>query len=207
MPLKLTPHAARLYLLGAALLIAFPSLLSLYSRYSGKMIVALGRADRDPNFAQTVVYIAGHSGWGAHGLIINKPIGIQERAKLPNLPPDFDFYVGGPVMYPWAQYVLLPENQGGKPRLKMMSLPEYVKQFPEEWKQIQQDRDKRSKFKIYLGFSGWGTAQLEREILWGGWGTVEYEDKFIDLMGSPEDLWRAAMKKLLEKSPEKQQGI
>ncbi len=181
--------------------------MSLYTRYSEKMIVALGKVDRDPNFAQTVVYIAAHNGWGAQGLILNKPLNEDERSKISNLPQGFELYQGGPVMYPWVQYILLPVNEAGKPKLKMMTLPEYTRKYPEEWKKIQDDQEKKAKFRIYLGFSGWGMAQLEREIIRGAWGTVDYQEGFIDRPVSPEDLWRDAMKKVLEKSPEKEKGI
>ncbi len=207
MPLKLTPHAARWYLLGAALLIAFPSLMSLYTRYDNKLIVALGKVDRDPNFAQTVVYIAAHNGWGAQGLILNKPLPEQERQKLANIPSGFDWYVGGPVTYPWGQFVLVTEGEAGRARWRMISLPDYIRKYPEEWKKTLQDGEKKKKFRIYLGFSGWGSAQLEREIIRAGWGIIDFQEDMLTQMMAPEDIWREAMKKVLEKSPEKQKGI
>ncbi|MBK9585033.1 MAG: YqgE/AlgH family protein [Alphaproteobacteria bacterium] len=207
MPLRLTPHAARWYLLGAALLLAFPSLMSLYTRYDNKLVVALGKVDRDPNFAQTVVYIAAHNGWGAQGLILNKPLPEQERHKLENIPSGFDWYVGGPVMYPWGQFVLVTEGEAGRARWRMLSLPDYTRKYPVEWKKILEDGEKKKKFRIYLGFSGWGSAQLEREIIRAGWGIIDFQEDMLTQTMAPEDIWRNAMKKVLEKSPEKQKGI
>lgn len=207
MPLKLTPHTARWYLLGAALLIAFPSLMSIYSRYTDKVIVALGKVDRDSNFAQTVVYIAAHNGWGAQGLILNKPLPEEQRPKLDNITPGFDWHIGGPVMYPWGRFVLISENKAGKTRLSMMTLPEYTQKYPDEWKKIIEDSEKKKKFRIYLGFSGWGSAQLEREMIRAVWGIIDFHEGMIDSTIPTEDIWRGAMKKVLEKSPEKQKGI
>ncbi len=208
MPLKLTPHAARWYLLGAALLIAFPSLMSLYTRYTNSMLVALSRVDRSAFFAQTVIYIGYHNGWGARGLILNKPLSEEERLKMNNVPAGFDWYIGGPVMYPSMQFVLINPKEDTKnaAQLVLITLDEYIKKYPEEWQNILADPKKKQNFRIYLGYSGWGSAQLEGEILRGSWGIINYFPE-SETQSDPKEIWRNAMKKVLEKSPEKQKGI
>jgi len=70
--LRLTPHSARLYLLGAAFLIALPSLFGLYAGHSGKLLVASGKVPPG-SFYQSVIYIAHHDLLSAYGYIINEP--------------------------------------------------------------------------------------------------------------------------------------
>ncbi|MCB1681592.1 MAG: YqgE/AlgH family protein [Alphaproteobacteria bacterium] len=207
MPLKLTPHVARWYLLGAALLIAFPSLMSIYTRYNGKILVALSKIERDPYFARTVIFIGEHNGWGAQGIILNQPIPEEELNKLSNLPKGFKWLKGGPVMYPWAQFVLVPDMQEKNEKLKMMTLTQYIKNYPEEWQQVLNSDEKKSHFRIYLGFAGWNMAQLEGEILRGSWGLIPYDADLLNSPESGEEMWRRALGKVLEKAPEQHKEI
>ncbi len=230
MTLRLTPHIARIYILGAALLIALPSLLGHYSRYGGKILVSTVKTEKDSFFKETVIYLSYHSGWGARGLIINKPLPEDQRKSMKNVPYGFDWHIGGPVLYPDVQFVLIDEadrakgkeedgEKGGKKRksgikggartnktaLSLMSLQEYIDTHPDEWKEILGDKTKRRNFKIYLGYSGWGILQLERELLRGSWGVIDYDPEIV-FETKPKKIWKKAFKKLVEQESPKPDG-
>src|SRR5437868_12250530 len=70
----------------------------------GKLLIALPGMS-DPRFERSVIYMCAHSGTGAMGIIINKPIeglGFQELLRRLELPvsdstPDSPILFGGPV--------------------------------------------------------------------------------------------------------------
>ena len=226
MPLKQTPDIARLYLLCAALMLAMPSALSLYSRYQGRVLVALPRMENipllvmyldrrgkwpsmgvalgkaKPYFFHTLVYMDRHDGWGSVGLILNRPLPEEEMDKLPPEKQGFDWRVGGPVGFPDRVSVLVPEegNNTGKP-LRMMSLYEYTQTYPEKWQSVLSDPQKKRSFAIYLGITGWGPLQLDREYWLGAWSNTEFSTFMIHQDTVPEESWRRAMREIMKKSP------
>lgn len=210
MPLRLTPHSARFHLLMAALLLALPGALSVYNRYEGRVIVGLPIIDSMPVFSRSLVYLEHHNGWRAFGLVLNKPLDAEQKKSISYAPQDFDWRMGGPVAYPDSAYVLIenPEKNGNSaPSFKIMNLHEYTQTYPEIWKETLQSEEKRKNFTIYLGYSGWGTLQLDREFLRGGWGTVDLTPEMFDVKSDPQEEWRKALQKFLQQSPARQQKI
>lgn len=208
MPLRPTPQIARIYLLVAALLLALPGLCSLYSRYEGKVLVALPRADDQPYFARTVVYIGSHDGWGAVGVILNRPLSDEHREMLKNTPPGFDWRFGGPVDADHTRFVLIrdkdaPETLEDKHAYKLISLHEYTQKYPEEWEAVQADPEKKQKFTIFAGYSGWRPNQLEREIYIKGWGITDFSADMLYTSESSLDLWTRILKTVVEERPPK----
>lgn len=212
MPLRPTPQIVRIYFLVAALLLSLPGFCSLYSRYEGRVLVALGRVDRDPYFARTVVYIGQHDGWRTMGLILNRPLSKEHFDMLKNAPPGFDWRFGGPIDYMNAWFVLIrdkaaPETLDDKRAYKMMALQDYIAAYPEEWAAIQDNPEKKKTFAIFAGYSGWGPVQLESEIRRGGWGVTDFTGDMLIREGEPFELWRRAVTQVLEKSPLKDEKI
>lgn len=205
MPLRPTPQIARIYLLVAALLLAMPGLCSLYSRYEGKVLVALPMADADPYFARTLVYVGQHDGWGTIGLILNRPLSDEHFAMLKkDAPPGFDWRFGGPLDYQNTRFVIFKhEIRPGQEVYMMTSLQDFATNFPEEWQAIQNDPVKKSKFIIFSGYSSWGAGQLEKEIRLGGWGITDFSDDMLSAQETPLDLWSRILKSVLEVRPPK----
>ena len=75
--MRLTPHAARIYLLLAALLLALPAInKTIYPDYSGKLLIAPAGSAKP--FDNAVIYILHHDMFGAQGVILNRdfPAGL-----------------------------------------------------------------------------------------------------------------------------------
>ncbi len=224
MRLKQTPDIARFFLLWAAFVLALPGALSLYSRYQGRVLVALPLMETTPVlmmridrrevvpkldvtfskppelFAQSVIYVAQHDGWGAFGLILNKPLPEDELKKMPLERQGFDWRIGGPTGFADSAFVLVTQDSP-KAAPAIMSLHDYTQEYPEEWTEILSTPEKRRSFTIYLGFLNWGSLHLDREFRWGLWDQTDFSSSMLDPQEDPAELWRKALRKVLEKSP------
>ena len=160
------------------------------SSIQGQLLVASPQL-LDPNFYRTVVYIAEHGEDGALGLVLNRPTEEPVADHLPDWAPATTapavVFVGGPVsneiavglarcpVHPpesWApgfdgsglvDLSIGPESLGGVDALR-----------------------------IFSGYSGWITGQLEMELATDSWFVLPARpsDLFTD---HPETLWRDVM--------------
>jgi len=202
--LKTTPQSARYYLLFAALLIALPSIASLYKGHGGKFLVATGRLGGTV-FEDSVIYLNHHDFWGAHGIIINKPVHTREfHNKFPELEWNVKLYNGGPVRYARDNFLLLPTNEAENGFL-VFPVEAVKKEKPDLIKMLEEKENKKP-LHLYSGYAGWGPLQLNREISTGAWGVIEY-DPALMFDTPPEEIWKKAMERVLESRPAKSGGV
>src|SRR5215217_1729706 len=132
----------------------------------GKLLVA-SPALVDPNFARTVVFITEHNEEGAMGIVLNRP---SETAVESVVPPLADIaggepvYVGGPVQ---------PEA--------IVLLADFADPEAAAWIVVADvglasadvDLDELAgavrRGRVYAGYSGWGSGQLEAEMEIDSW--------------------------------------
>ncbi|PCJ97251.1 MAG: hypothetical protein COA45_09930 [Zetaproteobacteria bacterium] len=167
--------SAKIYFLLAAIFLALPGVLGSYKGQTGKILIATEQLDSDPHFAQTVIYIFDHSVLGAQGIILNRPrqsLNLKERLFKDH---DVAFYQGGPVSFPALRLVAINRLKAVSPwrtqSLSVLRYKKFRKLFPEQADQG---------FDIYLGYSGWGAGQLEKEIRNGAWIVNEYSSETLD---------------------------
>jgi putative transcriptional regulator len=130
----------------------------------------------DPNFVKTVVLMVQHTGEGALGLVLNRPIGknVQELwREIGGGPCDSvqPVFLGGPVPGPLMavhccrKFAELEIASGIYFSASKQNLDYLVAQT-------------KYPYKIFIGNSGWGAGQLESEVEEGAWlsieGTIEY---------------------------------
>ena len=143
----------------------------------------------DGNFERTVVLMLEHTTDGAIGLVLNRPMSLGVSEILPGWEdaPGV-LFSGGPVS---AETLigLAPELPDGN---------------EEGWRRIWESVGSvdlsqggagfagRAEVRIFSGYAGWESQQLEGEITAGAWFVVDAEpdDAFCD---NPEDLWRAVL--------------
>jgi putative transcriptional regulator len=144
--------------------------------------LAAGPELLDPNFVRAVVLICQHSTEGAYGLVINRPspytardvLGAHELLKDCGL----RMYVGGPVQLEALQVLhRVPEKIRGGVQItehlwiggELDELGRYALDEPE---------DAERNVRLFMGYSGWGAAQLEFELTARSWlpapGKVEH---------------------------------
>jgi len=207
MSIKPTPLIARYYLLAAALLLALPSLMNMYAGHTGKLLVSSVKAELDPYFGRTVVYLFYHSGWGARGLILTRPFSAEQAQEVfGNLAHDIDPYFGGPVALSEHYVVEMKasaEGQKMREPLRVTPLEVFRENNPGQWDVILSGKDE-GRFRIFAGYSGWGTFQLESEMRRGVWGVLDYDPMLYE--AQPEKIWPMAIDRLLKRTDKDRGG-
>lgn len=150
----------------------------------------------DPNFMHAVVLLCAHGPEGSHGLIVNRPADL----KVADLESDHELlkdrqdpvWLGGPVQrevlqlihrlgtsIPGSVLVTGDVRLGGDPDVLRTSLdtmgvgPAHV--------------------RFVLGYSGWGTGQLDVELEEGSW-IVARADPALVFDPAPETVWRRTLR-------------
>lgn len=174
--------------------------------FTGRLLVASPRelshetAGDDPEsetniFDRSVVLLLHHDGDGAHGLVLNRPLSADVDSVLPgwqehvNSPPQV--FQGGPVSLDTALgLVRMPgttESVGIKRLFGAVGLVDLdappVVVMPEV-----------AGIRIFAGYAGWSSGQLESEIEGGSWFVVDAEadDAFTV---QPHTLWGAVLRR------------
>jgi putative transcriptional regulator len=167
------------------------------SSMAGKLLVASERM-RDPNFAETVIYVCRHDAAGAFGLVLNRPAGELKLADVLRsfrIDPGGDtgsvikLRRGGPVQ-PDAGFILhTSEFRAGtslcrQDGMAVSSVREVLDAFAAG------ERPKKS--MLFFGYSGWGAGQLEQELRRKDWITTR-ADAAIVFGAETNTMWRRAL--------------
>lgn len=122
---------------------------------------------RDPNFFRSVLVLTDHRhDQGAHGYILNRPLGkkvgdvlsTDEFARLREIP----IFVGGPVSQEHLTFAAFRWKPASNQLLcaTHLSTPE-----------AQERLDQGETIRAFIGYSGWGEGQLESELRQKAWIT------------------------------------
>lgn len=150
----------------------------------------------DPNFVDTVVLMLDVDDEGALGVVLNRPSGVPVADVLESWGDVVDepevLFQGGPVSTDGALAVALATPQGVdgagfravSDRLGLLDLD-----TPTELVEGTVDR-----VRIFAGYAGWGTGQLQGEIEGGDWYLVpgRADDVFRD---DTRTLWRDVLRR------------
>lgn len=143
----------------------------------------------DPNFNRSVVLLSAHSQEdGALGVIINRPTGktlgtFREDLETPlmrNLP----VYEGGPVSPTEILLVAWKWN------LAKQNFRLFFGLDPDKLEELI-GADPSIEARAFLGYSGWGSGQLEKEISSFDWAVAPFSQGFGKL--PPQSLWRSLL--------------
>lgn len=158
-------------------------------RLAGRLLVAAPTL-LDPNFSRTVVLILEHNDDGALGLVLNRetatPVGepLPQWAALAAEPTNV--FAGGPVE-PTAAICLATVRSAAEPArwqrlhglLGVLDLGAEPAEFA----------DTLVALRVFAGYAGWGSGQLEIELEVGGWYVVAAQPT-DPLSAAPDRLWR-----------------
>jgi len=162
----------------------------------GHILIAMPHLT-DPYFGRSLVLICEHDEQGAMGLIFNKSFEDEAiKAIFPTLIIDDDaisevispMYFGGPVSMEQGFLIHSPDF-----------LTDETLQVSEEFSLTSnaviidaiQAGDGPAKFRMMLGYAGWGAGQLESEIENGDWLFQEITPEFF-FEGYDGDKWLSA---------------
>ncbi len=155
------------------------------TRLAGSLLLAHPSL-RDPNFRRTVVLLSAHSGDGAMGVILNRPLGktladISGDFALGGLA-DVPVFAGGPVSE--TQLILsaweASEDEG--------TFKLYFGIDPDKALELRRAGG-AVKVRAFLGYAGWEGGQLEGELQQNAWVVAPVEGGLLKECDG-EGLWR-----------------
>lgn len=160
------------------------------------MFLIANRNLPDPNFSETVVLLLEYNSKGALGLVINEPTKIS-LAKLfdevPSAKQRSDVaYIGGPVQFGVVHALMRSKTKPQEARQVFGDV--YVVNTRAELEKALQAKLDPSSFRAYMGYSGWGPGQLDKEMLYKSWIILRADaDSVFD--PKPEEVWNKLVKR------------
>lgn len=145
----------------------------------------------DPNFERSVVYLIEHDDEGAVGVVLNRPshtdvetvfageLEVETLTGLVSSPPVF--FIGGPVSTD-SIVALGSPSQGGAPGLVDLATINGSAAAPP------------TSIRLFAGYAGWASGQLEAEIASGAWVVVDAAPDDV-FHAAPDNLWREVLRR------------
>jgi putative transcriptional regulator len=166
----------------------------------GKLLIAMPGMP-DPRFEKSVIFMCAHSAKGAMGLIINKPIdGLSFRELMGKFNIDVTMQdrnppilFGGPVNMERG-FVLHSSDYTNQDATLTVTSELCLTATTDILEAISKGQGP-SKSVLALGYAGWGTGQIESEILANGWIHCDADSGLIFDVGY-EAKWETAIGKL-----------
>jgi putative transcriptional regulator len=162
------------------------------SSLKGHLLIAAPQLT-DPNFSRTVVLLLEHGDEGAFGVVLNRPSDttvkeVWEQVGQEPTQSVEPINVGGPVPGP---LMALHDSE-------LLSEAEV---FPGVHRSMQRDMLDQlvrgpAEFKLFSGYAGWGSGQLEAELSAGGWITRQANTDYI--FYHHDDLWERVTKDITD---------
>jgi putative transcriptional regulator len=139
----------------------------------------------DPNFFRSVVLIVQHGDDGAFGLLLNRPLEqtVQDIWELRGetlCDCEARLYVGGPVEAP---LVALHNSRAHSDEEVLAGV--HLTTRPDSLDVLV--RNPPDQFRVFTGYSGWGSGQLDDEVEVGGW--LKADASPTDVFADPDAIW------------------
>jgi putative transcriptional regulator len=174
-------------------------------RLTGHLLVASPRL-ADPNFTRRVILVLDHGEHGALGVVIDRPGGVAVGELLPQwhslATAPAELFTGGPVarnaLIGLVRLTSRPEasNEEVLGRSGWRVLVEAER--PVGTVDLSSDPsligDLIVGARLFSGYSGWDSDQLEEEIEEGSWYVVPAEAR-DPISADPEGLWRRVLRR------------
>lgn len=163
---------------------------------AGKLLVAAPEM-RDPNFAETVVYMVQHDDTGAMGLVINRVVGegpLSDLLRSLGLPTegvkgDIRIHYGGPVGLKQG-FILHSPDYTSESSIQVNG-DFTLSSDPAVLVDIGHGRGPRQSLFAF-GYAGWAPGQLEGEIAQEAWTVLSTEPDFV-FNGDVRSKWKQAI--------------
>jgi putative transcriptional regulator len=150
---------------------------------------------KDPNFMRTVVFLCEHREQGSFGFVLNRKfentidelVSELEGFKIP-------VYYGGPVQIDTIHFLhqYPDEIPGG---VEVMKGVYWGGDFDLVIEMIKNNLLDADKIRFFIGYSGWGSGQLDDELNEKSWLTVKAVRKLI-FHKQHEEIWKDSLKQL-----------
>lgn len=156
--------------------------------FRGQLLIANSSILTD-YFHNSVILMIEHDQIGAFGLVLNKPLGSRVSGVLQGIPEnDAMLFSGGPVD---SSFISILHENGSLPDPGIEVIPGVYMGRTFELLLTVMRSDAR--YRVFQGYSGWGSSQLEEEILRKSWVAAASTAEMI-FNNNIESVWRDALK-------------
>jgi putative transcriptional regulator len=154
--------------------------------YAGYFLIAKPIL-QDPNFRRSVIFLLAHNAEGAFGLIVNRP------AEAEGLP--WPVFLGGPcpspgliMLHGHAEWIEVSADGAETDKEHQLAPGIYSGDAACLDRATQMDDTEQLRFRVFSGYAGWGSGQLEGELAAGAWWLAKANGSL--LFDTPvEELW------------------
>jgi len=150
---------------------------------------------QDFYFRRSVVLLADHSEEGTFGLILNKPVDVRFNDVIKGFP-NFKalLYLGGPVQTSNLYFIhTLGEKVEGS--MKILDGLYWGGDLEQIKEMMTLDQLNPSNIRFFIGYSGWVSKQLDRELDENSWVVSSASTEQL-ILANPDNLWRDIVKTL-----------
>jgi putative transcriptional regulator len=153
----------------------------------------------DPFFHRSVVLLLHHEAEGSLGFIVNRPTGIKVSEILKGMDVQWGgqdgtvAYFGGPVQPNLGTVLFAPVLPDGDDQDTATQIVPGVALTQHIGDLSRLAEEPTDRFRLLLGYAGWGEGQLMDEILRNDWLTAPVDGDLI-FAPDPDQLWAAALR-------------
>lgn len=160
----------------------------------GRLLIAEPSILNDDSFNRSIILLTEHNEKSSVGFILNRPLKITIKDIIPEIDSNFVVFQGGPVEQDNLYFVhrvphLIPNS------LEVSNGIYWGGNFNSLKELLIQDELKNDEIRFFLGYSGWGSHQLEDELKSGSWFVSKNDFSNVFSVDN-ESLWK---NKLLQK--------
>ncbi|PIB27896.1 YqgE/AlgH family protein [Maribacter sp. 4G9] len=161
----------------------------------GKLLIAEPSLTGDVSFNRSVVLLAEHNEEGSVGFILNKPLEYQISDLITEISMPFQVYNGGPVeqdnLYFIHKVPHLIDNS-----VEISDGIYWGGDFDKTVDLINNHIISEDDIRFFLGYSGWSSLQLDKELLSKSWIVVKNEYQSQIIKKSSGAFWKEKMLEL-----------
>lgn len=168
----------------------------------GHLLVASPRLE-DPNFSRRVLLILDHGDHGALGVVIDRPGGVAVGELLPQwqelATPPGELFTGGPVARNALIGLVRLHRRPGPAEHELVGWRMLVDtERPVGTVDLASEPAELAGsvegVRVFSGYAGWDSGQLESEIDEGSWYVIPAEAR-DPISADPEGLWRRVLRR------------
>ncbi|MBT0608170.1 YqgE/AlgH family protein [Aequorivita echinoideorum] len=158
----------------------------------GLLLVAEPSIIGDVSFNRSVVLIAEYNEAGSVGFILNKPLDYKLKDFVPEVSSNLPVYNGGPVEQDNLYFIhripeMIPES------IEISNGIYWGGDFNAILHLLKDDQIKKDQIRFFLGYSGWGIDQLEKELEVNSWVVAPNNYDNLIVGKSNSNFWKEKM--------------
>lgn len=157
--------------------------------HKGQLLIAEPSIIGDLSFNRSVILLADHNEEGSVGFILNKPLEYSISDLLPEIEASFKIYNGGPVEQDNLYFIhTIPELITDS--IEISNGIFWGGDFELTKSLINNGKINKEDIRFFLGYTGWGANQLEKELQLNSWIISSNKYKSSILSKSSKQFWK-----------------